>query len=132
MMIEDDDRLFFSQQESFYAPKIKRETRPPSALDGDLESIEGSKRANLLLDVVGPYDVGDLLGKGGFGEVREGTNQLSGEKVALKFLRRSEIQSMGAVNRTANEINCLATLKHRNIIKLYMVQLVCLVDVLKN
>lgn len=125
MMIEDDDRLFFSQQESFYAPKIKRETRPPSALDGDLESIEGSKRANLLLDVVGPYDVGDLLGKGGFGEVREGTNQLSGEKVALKFLRRSEIQSMGAVNRTANEINCLATLKHRNIIKLYMVQLVC-------
>lgn len=124
-MIEDDDRLFFSQQESFYAPKIKRETRPPSALDGDLESIEGSKRANLLLDVVGPYDVGDLLGKGGFGEVREGTNQLSGEKVALKFLRRSEIQSMGAVNRTANEINCLATLKHRNIIKLYMVQLVC-------
>jgi serine/threonine protein kinase len=125
MMIEDDDRLFFSQQESFYAPKVKRETRPPSALDGDLESIEGSKRANLLLDVVGPYDVGDLLGKGGFGEVREGTNQLSGEKVALKFLRRSEIQSMGAVNRTANEINCLATLKHRNIIKLYMVQLVC-------
>ena len=124
-MIEDDDRLFFSQQESFYAPKIKRETRPPSALDGDLESIEGSKRANLLLDVVGPYDVGDLLGKGGFGEVREGTNQLSGEKVALKFLRRSEIQSVGAVNRTANEINCLATLKHRNIIKLYMVQLVC-------
>jgi serine/threonine protein kinase len=120
MMIEDDDRLFFSQQESFYAPKVKRDTRPPSALDGDQEL-----RNNLLLDVVGPYDVGDLLGKGGFGEVREGTNQLSGEKVALKFLRRSEIQSMGAVNRTANEINCLATLKHRNIIKLYMVHFVC-------
>jgi serine/threonine protein kinase len=60
------------------------------------------------------------IGRGGFGEVREGTNHLSGETVALKFLKRSEIQSMGAVERTANEIQCLATLKHKNIICLHM------------
>jgi serine/threonine protein kinase len=76
-------------------------------------------KKNSITDV-GPYSIGELLGRGGFGEVREGTNHLSGETVALKFLKRSEIQSMGAVERTANEIQCLATLKHKNIIGLHM------------
>ena len=118
MMIEDDDRLFFSHEESFKAPKNKREFKSVTQ-----DGVEGGSEKNRRPSVseVGPFSVGEILGKGGFGEVREGINQLTGECVALKFLRRSDIQSMLAVERTANEIQCLTTLKHRNIIKLQMV-----------
>ena len=69
---------------------------------------------------LGPFLIGEILGKGGFGEVRVGVNQLNGEKVALKFLRKSEIMSLVAAERTATEIQCLSALKHPNIIQLVM------------
>jgi carbon catabolite-derepressing protein kinase len=62
-----------------------------------------------------------MLGRGGFGEVRSGEHQLTGEKVALKFLRKSEISSIHAAERTITEIQCLTALKHNNIISLYQV-----------
>ena len=111
-MIEDDDRLFFSQQESYTVPKNKKEPKNSNQIEGQSESISD----------VGPFSVGELLGKGGFGEVRQGTNLLTGELVALKFLKRSEISSLCEVERTANEIQCVTSLKHRNIIKLEMVR----------
>lgn len=48
----------------------------------------------------------EFLGKGGFGEVRVGEHQLTGERVALKFLRNSAIADMGAAERTTTEIQC--------------------------
>lgn len=50
--------------------------------------------------------VNEFLGKGGFGEVRVGEHQLTGERVALKFLRKSAIADMGAAERTTTEIQC--------------------------
>ena len=114
MMIEDDDRLFFSRGEAHLIPKNKRESKAQLSPEGLQQEI---------IEDVGPFSVGDFLGKGGFGEVREGTNLLTGEAVALKFLKRSDMQSMDAVERTVNEIHCLTTLKHRNIIKLQMVRI---------
>lgn len=75
---------------------------------------------------VGMYNVGAILGSGAFGEVRLGTNKLTDEKVALKFLRKADIQSMGAAERTSNETQCLSSLSHRNIIKLFMVRTDCM------
>ena len=74
--------------------------------------------------------MGEILGRGGFGEVREGTNQVTGEKVALKFIKKSEIQSVGAVEKAAVEIKCQSILRHQNIIKLEMVSSVESVDLL--
>jgi hypothetical protein len=68
--------------------------------------------------IVGGYVVGKLLGRGAFGEVRVGEHQLTGERVALKFLRKSEILSIGAAERTITEIQCLTALRHQNIIRL--------------
>jgi serine/threonine protein kinase len=67
---------------------------------------------------IGGYKVNDILGRGGFGEVRVGEQPLTGERVALKFLRKSEIHSLGAAERTNTEIQCLTALKHNNIIRL--------------
>lgn len=113
MMIVDNDRMFFSQGASFIHLKTKRGSRESNSL---LEQI-----SDTLADV-GPYTVGELLGRGGFGEVREGTNQLTGEIIALKFLKKSEIMSVGAAERTSTEIQCLSTLNHPNIIRLHVVR----------
>jgi serine/threonine protein kinase len=114
MMIEDDDLLFFSSKDDFIQPKFETEESFHSHLINPTYKPPG---------IVGSYKVGDVLGRGGFGEVRIGTHQLTGEKVALKFMRKSEIQSIGAAERTATEIQCLTALQHPNIIRLQQVAL---------
>jgi len=140
MMVADDDMLFFSNGEAFIPPKFTRtpskssRVRPDGSTaagddgDGDGDGADGSggghprgkntRRGSMTS--LGPFLIGDVLGKGGFGEVRVGTNQLNGEKVALKFLRKSEIMNLVAAERTATEIQVLSTLKHPNIIQLVM------------
>ena len=115
MMILDDDRMFLSQGETFSHPKGKKDSKDKNSSFYD--QINEASNTD-----VGPYTVGELLGRGGFGEVRVGTNQLTGEKVALKFLRKADILSVGAAERTSTEIQCLATLSHPNIIKLFVVR----------
>lgn len=122
MMIEDDDRLFLSQGEAFFQPKAQiscssNDSAAVAFLDGD-KTIEKRRPS---ITVVGPYSIGEVIGKGSFGEVRTGTNQLTGENIALKFIKKSEILSMGAMVRAANEIKCHSILRHNNIIKLEMV-----------
>lgn len=108
MMIEDDDILFLSHHEDFIAPADLYAPDADSAARGD-EKIPHS---------IGGYKVGEVLGRGGFGEVRVGEHHLTGERVALKFLRKSEIHSFSAAERTNLEIQCLSALKHTNIIRL--------------
>ena len=67
---------------------------------------------------MGGYQVSSFLGKGGFGEVRLGVHQITRDKVALKFILKSEMGTLGDVERTTTEIQCLTALNHPNIIKL--------------
>ena len=105
MMIEDDDILFLSSGENFIEPKTT---------SNDNKGNDRDKVPN----IIGGYKVGKVLGRGGFGVVRIGEHHLTGEKVALKFLRKSDIMSIGAAERTTTEIQCLTTLKHQHIIRL--------------
>ena len=126
MMIEDDDRLFLSQGEAYLNPRINigmkhDDNSSHSSVSNKHIREKATDKSRFSIASVGPYTVGEVLGRGGFGEVREGTNQVTGEKVALKFIKKSEIQSMGAVERAAVEIKCQSILRHQNIIKLEMV-----------
>lgn len=112
MMLEDDGIAFVSNGEEFTSPVLNNNAGG-GAEDG-LGDIS-------IPPVVSGYIVGTLLGRGGFGEVRLGTHQLTNEKTALKFLKKSEIISMGAAERTVTEIQCLMALKHNNIIRLFQV-----------
>jgi serine/threonine protein kinase len=121
MMIEDDDLLFLSHGDNFITPTtLLGKHRESVDMGGD---DEDDKEREKYPVVVGGYSVGKLLGRGGFGEVRVGIHQLTGEKVALKFLRKSDIHSIGAAERTTTEIQCLTSLKHHNIIRLMHVRL---------
>ena len=114
MMVEDHDILFFSIHEDFITISNNND---------DNRGDNGGKNrpGEGIPPVIGGYKVGELLGRGGFGEVRIGEHQLTAERVALKFLRKSEIHSLRAAERTNVEIQCLATLKHSNIIKMHQV-----------
>lgn len=119
MMIGDTDSMFLSGGEAFISPS-------PTAYTQDLAHKRDLNEHNRMPAYVGMYNVGAILGSGAFGEVRLGTNKLTDEKVALKFLRKSDIQTMGAAERTSNETQCLSALSHRNIIKLFTVRTVCM------
>ncbi len=111
MCIEENDMLFFSTGRAFKAPGSKDETQSTGVED----------KAGGTGSVVGGYKVSTLLGRGGFGEVRLGIHQLTNEKVALKFILKSEMGSLGDVERTTTEIQCLTALNHPSIIKLLRV-----------
>ncbi|TMW62387.1 hypothetical protein Poli38472_009880 [Pythium oligandrum] len=109
MVIEENDMLFFSAGRSFKAP---------SSAAGE----EGTNNTDeKFAQVVGGYKVTTLLGRGGFGEVRLGIHQLTNDRVALKFILKSEMGSLGDVERTTTEIQCLTALNHPSIIKLLRV-----------
>lgn len=115
MMIEDDDLLFLSITEDFINPIS---LAGGSTISSSINRNSGRHANSQLPVVVSGYKVGDMLGRGAFGEVCVGEHQLTGEVVALKFLKKSEIQSLGAAERTNTEIQCLTALKHMNIIRL--------------
>lgn len=112
MMIEDNDILFISRSNEDYiqpaAPKLTSDSPKQSRCNSETP----------LPHTIGGFVVGKFLGRGGFGEVREGDHQVTGEKVALKFLRKADVLSVNAAERTAIEIQCLTALKHPNIISL--------------
>ncbi|CAB9502538.1 MAP kinase-activated protein kinase 2 (Fragment) [Seminavis robusta] len=64
------------------------------------------------------YDLGDLLGEGGFGEVYACTHLETGEERAVKIMEKS--QSKPSVNEAiVQEYNILKDLDHPNILKVY-------------
>lgn len=112
MMFEDNDILFLSNGDDFIP------------LGSDNEGVLYLKNGNTwetIPSIISGYKIGKLLGRGGFGEVRMGEHQLTKEKVALKFLTKAEIVSMGAAERTTTEIQCLSALRHAHIIRLQQV-----------
>lgn len=112
MMIEDNEMMFLSSGEPF---------KPPFEYAPDDDDSGSRKVEDKIPHSIGGYKTGDLLGRGGFGEVRIGEHHITGDRVALKFLRKSEIHSLGAAERTNLEIQCLSALKHTNIIRLHQV-----------
>jgi serine/threonine protein kinase len=80
------------------------------------------------------FYVGKALGKGTFGQVKQGTHVLTGEKVspmklifacqvAVKILEKEKINDQKDVERITREIKILKKVRHPNVIQLYEVSL---------
>jgi serine/threonine protein kinase len=118
MMVDDGDILLLSNNSQF--------TMHHESEHSALSIHNASTHSNdSCIDLyVAAYRVGEVLGSGGFGEVRIGTNRFSGQKVALKFVRKKDIVSVDMANRVSMEIQSLMTLSHPNIRKLHTVSAV--------
>jgi len=70
--------------------------------------------------VIGPYEIYDTIGKGGYSWVKKGRDSRNGSLVALKFLKREKRKWALEQNKLIRtEIKCLVSIKHVNVMKIY-------------
>ncbi len=62
------------------------------------------------------FEVGRLIGKGGFAQVYEAQRRINGEKVAIKFCSK-ESRSKASLRTMRREYETLRSFKHPNIIR---------------
>ncbi|KAH8822752.1 Pkinase-domain-containing protein [Flagelloscypha sp. PMI_526] len=67
----------------------------------------------------GPYLLLQTLGEGEFGKVKLGLHTQWGEEVAVKLIRRGNVDSQVRMSKVEREIEVLRSLKHPNIVRLY-------------
>jgi len=80
----------------------------------DANMFINEKRGKVTID----YDVLEVIGKGGYGEVKRVIHKITGETRAMKIIKK-EICDEGYLNSLTNEINILRMLDHPHIVKLY-------------
>lgn len=69
-------------------------------------------------EYLGPYRIGETLGKGGMGSVFKAQHAKTGEDVAVKLIATQMSDEMRFRRRFHGEIETLKRLSHRNIVKL--------------
>ncbi|KAF8637133.1 hypothetical protein AX17_003037 [Amanita inopinata Kibby_2008] len=67
----------------------------------------------------GPYLLLQTLGEGEFGKVKLGLHTVWGEEVAVKLIRRGNVDTSVRMSKIEREIEVLRILKHPNIVRLY-------------
>jgi hypothetical protein len=68
---------------------------------------------------LGPYEIGDLIGAGGMGEVYRAKDGRLGRSVAVKVIRASGIADGERVRRFEQEARAAGVLNHPNILAIY-------------
>jgi serine/threonine-protein kinase len=68
---------------------------------------------------IGPYEVLELLGAGGMGQVYLGRHPQTGQQVAIKVLSTGLAQQAGFVDRFQREVEALGKFSHPGIVRLY-------------
>ena len=63
------------------------------------------------------YDIGQLLGRGGFANVFRAKNRLSRETVAIKVISKSTIEELNLHERVRNEIRIHSKLQHHHVVQ---------------
>lgn len=89
---------------------------PDAATVGDVQNETAARLGRAL----GPgYEVGRLLGRGGFGEVFAAFDRSLKRRVAVKVLRADVAESQLAVDRFRREAEALARLRHPHIMPVF-------------
>ena len=86
-----------------------------------VQIVENLPPENLLSSgqVLGNYEIGDLIGTGGMGEVYLARDIRLNRKVAIKVLRGSFLPDVQANQRLLREARAAALLEHPNICQIY-------------
>ena len=68
---------------------------------------------------ISDYDVGQLVGKGGFASVYRARERITNNEVAIKIIKKSYIREAKSSQRIISEIKIHSRLDHKSIVKLY-------------
>ncbi len=68
-------------------------------------------------EYLGPYKIGQLLGRGGMGSVYEAVHAKSGQRVAIKIIAQQLADEMRFRRRFEGEIETLRRLRHKGIVQ---------------
>ena len=90
-----------------------------SALEEVVGQVVDDKAGSMVDRQIHGYQVRELLGAGGMGEVYRATDLRLGRDVALKILRRSERADPGYLRRFEDEARSASVLNHPNIVTIY-------------
>jgi calcium/calmodulin-dependent protein kinase I len=98
--------------------EVKPVSNPIAGSPFPLSIISPLKLSRKDHDINDRYEVGPIIGTGGFAEVKKATSKASGESVAIKIVDRSQL-SENEDYMIVNEIELLKSINHPNIVKLY-------------
>ena len=73
------------------------------------------------MNTIGNYSLGKTIGEGTFGKVKLGIHVPTQEKVAIKVLEKDRICDVSDIERVSREIHILKLIRHPDIIQLYEV-----------
>ena len=82
--------------------------------------------------IIGKYRIEKTIGQGTFGKVKLGVHTLTEEKVAVKILEKLKIKELADAERVAREIHILKLNRHPNIIQLYEVSHIQIIETVRN
>jgi serine/threonine protein kinase len=68
------------------------------------------------------YEIERVIGEGGFGKVMLGRHKLTGERVAIKFLKTGNVSGSMDVESIFKESEILRSLNHDNIVRVFNCQ----------
>ncbi|KAI9351991.1 kinase-like domain-containing protein [Obelidium mucronatum] len=72
-----------------------------------------------VVKIIGPYVMGEQIGKGAYGKVKEGLCSETLQRVAIKIINKKRLRKIpNGVENALSEIKLLRRMKHRNIIML--------------
>ncbi|CDW88681.1 protein kinase domain containing protein [Stylonychia lemnae] len=123
VILEGDQRMLSQMQfektkqydaENLSQQMSRKSNRQAKNSDVVLElNMISSKKGKITKD----YQILNLLGKGGFGEVKKVMHKLTGQMRAMKIIKKDAAEEY--LQNLNNEIKILKVLDHPNIVKLY-------------
>ena len=94
----DSPEVFYNEEDRAF---MNDETQATPA-EAEVERRAAPQR------LVGRYEVGELIGRGGVGQVHEATDLRTGSRVAVKFVRPSRNFAIRQVRRELTALRALA------------------------
>jgi len=98
------------------APKAEAQPVPSSPSVPKTEELEGTH----FEPIANYYEMGKEIGRGGFSIVVEGTNKKTGEKMAIKCIKKTMVEG-DDIKLLRREVQIMKKVDHHNVLKLFEV-----------
>ena len=108
----------FVQDKNIKEGVFSKRKAPYLCTDISKELVDTNRNKN---KIIGNYVLGKTIREGTFSKVKLGTHTLTNEAVAVKILEKRTICDVSNVERVSRELHILKLLRHPNIIHLYEV-----------